>query len=68
MSKLLYNVVETSDNFEFVRIVQEQLEDGWRLAGGINVALNSGGDPVYSQAVYKLDYIGLVRKVLFGKD
>ena len=56
MGKLLYNVIESDDSFKFVGFVQEQLEDGWKLVGGINVALNSEGYPVYSQAVYRSVY------------
>lgn len=53
MNKMNYRVVRSGDADTFQRMVEQLLEEGWQLAGGISVNTDTANRTYYYQALTK---------------
>lgn len=54
--KILYTIIWASSSLELSEKVNEQLNFGWKLQGGVGVS-DSGGRRFFCQAMFNDDFI-----------
>lgn len=57
MTSLEYDIVFDNDYAQFVTLVNERLQEGWRLRGGVSVSITETDDILYkwfAQAIVRV--------------
>jgi hypothetical protein len=55
--KTRYGIIQNVDFEEFLRAVNEALEKGWQLQGGVSTTINRRDNVVYTQAFIETDML-----------
>jgi len=53
IDKTIYDVVYSNDLETFVDIVNKKLDDGWQLAGGIEIGQTAFTSLMYHQSIFR---------------